>query len=225
MPSLTALGGPALSNRTASPLGDELRFHVEWLRDRVLLARPRLISVAQKATFHIFLDGACPEAQQGVEWCGTSVGGVLFDEHGVGLGSFGEILPPSVTKAWQRAGKDQLIFEAELLPYVIALHLWSDKIAGSNCFIYIDNETAKSSWINGSADLLHARHMIYEGASREAELNVTPYFCRVPTHSNLAEEPSRGSSFTICEELGARRMRVDESMLLMCAGLNHAYKL
>jgi len=146
------------------------------------------------------------------------MGGVLFDEHGVGLGSFGEIFPPSVTTAWQRIGKEQLIFEA--------LHLWSDRIANSNCFIYIDNEAAKSSWINGSADLLHARHMIYEGASREAEVNVSPYFCRVPTHfiTNLADEPSRWS-FVVCEQLGARRMRVDGSMLLMCAGLNHAKKL
>ncbi len=108
-----------------------------------------------------------------------------------------------------------------MLPYVVALFLWSDQLANLNCFIYIDNEAAKSSWINGTADVLHARRMIHVGAVKEAELNATPYFCRVPAHSNLADDPSRGS-FVVCEQLGAKRMRLAESLMAKCAGLNHA---
>ncbi len=219
--ALAMVGGPGLSGRVASPLGDELKFHLRWLRDRVLLAPPRLITVEKRSTFHVFLDGACTEYQPDEAWCGTSIGGVMFDEQGRGVGSFGEVLPQEIVAVWKQGDKEQLIFEAELLPYVVALHLWAAELKGASCFIYIDNEAAKSSWINGTADLLHARRMIHVGVSKEAELEVSPYFCRVPTHSNLADDPSRGS-FDLCERMGAKRMRIGFPLLAQCVGLTHA---
>lgn len=54
------------------------------------------------------------------------------------------------------------------------------------------NKAAKSSWINGTADLMpHARRMMHVGVTKEAEMNVSPYFCHVP-NANLADDPSRG---------------------------------
>ncbi len=84
----------------------------------MLLSPPRRISVNRKDIFHIFLDGACTERRLDEEWSGTSIGGVVFNEHGNGVGCFGEVLPPLVTDAWRREDKEQLIFEAELMPYV-----------------------------------------------------------------------------------------------------------
>jgi len=53
------------------------------------------------------------------------------------------------------------------------------------------NKAAKSSWINGNADLMPlARRMMHVGVTKEAEMNVSPYFCHVPTHANLADDPS-----------------------------------
>lgn len=84
------------------------------------------------------------------------------------------------------------------------------------------NKAAKSSWINGNADLMPlARRMMHVGVTKEAEMNVSPYFCDVPTHSNLADDPSKGS-FDACERLRAKRRLLDKPLLAQCAGLSHA---
>ena len=64
--------------------------------------------------------------------------------------------------------------------------------------------------------LRRPRMMIHRGALREAELPVVPYFCRVPTHSNLADGPSR-NDFELCLRLGAVPTLVDHQMLRSCA--------
>ena len=58
------------------------------------------------------------------------------------------------------------------------------------------NKAAKSSWINGSADLMpHARWMMHVGVGKEAEMNVSPYFCHVPAND---WEQSEGALTNLC---------------------------
>ena len=63
-----------------------------------------------------------------------------------------------------------LVFEAEILPYNLALHCWGG--------------------------LLSKKH-VHQGTLKESELDTIPYFCRVPTSSNLADGPSR-LDFRMC---------------------------
>ena len=53
------------------------------------------------------------------EWSGTLIGGVLFDPTTRALQCFGEILPSAVTEAWSGKTKEQLVFEAEVFPYLV----------------------------------------------------------------------------------------------------------
>lgn len=46
----------------------------------------------------------------------------------------------------------------------------------------------------------------------ESDLDVWPYFCRVPTFSNVADWPSRGD-FTELIDRGAVRDRVDIELI------------
>ena len=92
-------------------------------------------------------------------------------------------------------------------------------MARKRVLIFIDNEAAsRASWIAGRADSAYANRMIHLGASFEAELEVMPYFCRVPTFSNLGDGPSR-MDFDACLALGARRWAVESDVLVRCAGL------
>ena len=72
------------------------------------------------------------------------------------------------------------------------------------------------SWIKGSADSVHAMRMIHKGTLLEAQLEVQPYFCRVPTMSNIADGPSR-LDFRMCFVLGAEEFKVPMDILRKCA--------
>ena len=79
-----------------------------------------------------------------------------------------------------------------MLPYAICLEVWSDLLKDSAAFVFIDNEAAKASWIAGAAHSEVAGTIIHHGTLAEAQLNVHSFFARVPTFSNLADDPSRG---------------------------------
>ncbi len=215
--ALASVGSPSLLGRPLQPLTDEVIFHLKWLRDRVLDGKPREISLSEAPTWYLFTDGACSAFDASCSWSGTSIGAVLFGPSGEGVASFGEMLSEEVTRPWRVQNKEQLVYEAEVMPYIVALSVWADHLAGCNLFIFIDNEAAKSSWISASADTKHVRSMLHLGAMIESDLHVQSFFCRVPTHSNIAAFPSRGL-FDRCVALGAARQRVPHDLLVKCAG-------
>ena len=110
----------------------------------------------------------------------------------------------------------QHIFEAEVLPYALALLLWADLLTDCCVFAFIDNEAAKASWIAGYANSPVASAIIHHGTVLEADNCVAPFFVRVPTTSNMGDDPSRGH-FHLLEQFGARRTMVtDETILKLC---------
>ena len=78
--------------------------------------------------------------------------------------------------------------------------------------VFIDNDGLRYSWIKGAADSQHAHSMIRQGTLRETNLNVTLYFCRVATSSNLGDGPSR-MDFGLRLKLGATRTFVSHEDL------------
>ena len=121
----------------------------------------------------------------------TSVGGLLCSKLGEGIGCFGGYLPEDVVTKWSNGVRTQLVFEAEILPYLLSLALWGDRLRGCKLLVFIDNEAARHSWISGHADATFARYMTHAGTLLEASLMVDPFFARAPTFSNLADGPSR----------------------------------
>eukprot|EP00438_Fugacium_kawagutii_P018747 Skav204386 [mRNA] locus=scaffold2947:24764:26011:+ [translate_table: standard] len=210
--ALHAIGDVGLCTKPMRPLSEEVHHSLTWLRDRVVKSEPRRVEVADRPVFHLFLDGACSEPSSGDEWSGTSVGGVLLDSAGKFISFFGKILDPNLVKTWGREGQKQFVFEAEVLPYSVALETWKDILAGACIFVYIDNEAAKSAWITGFADSKVARRMLHFGTHLEAALDVHPYFCRVPTFSNIADLPSRGK-FSFLLDRGAVESLIKDDLV------------
>ena len=210
--ALKEVGSVGLGSRDANPLGEKLRSHLEWLRDRVVAAPPRTIDALDRPTFFLFLDGACSEYDSSIPWSGTSVGGVLIDQNQKAVSCFGEVLDQTMVRTWGRSTQTQFNFEAEVFPYLIALSIWGDLLRGCCIFVYIDNEAAKASWISGTAHSWAAARMIQAGTELEANLDVRPYFCRVPTFSNLGDMPSRGQ-FDFLFSLGCERVNVSAQHL------------
>ena len=112
-----------------------------------------------------------------------------------------------------------MFFEAEVLPYAVCLWVWGHLLKHACAFVFIDNEAAKACWIAGFAQSLTAQRVIHNGTMREAALDLHPFFTRVPTHSNLGDDPSRGR-FDRLELLGAKRTRLDDSLIAMLCTTN-----
>ena len=119
---------------------------------------------------------------------------------------FGLHLPDEVVAEWSSGGRRQLVFEAEVLPYLLALSCWSKILEKRHVLVFVDNDGARHSWIKGGAESVHAMRMIHKGTLLEARLEVQPYFCRVPTMSNIADGPSR-LDFRMCFRAWSRRVQ------------------
>ena len=214
--ALQAIGSPVRNGRDCEPLSEEVRFGLRWMLDRIVHAPPRLVTTAWEPTLMLFVDGACEPAPDSEAGLVTSVGAILLDCNGKGLKFFGMSLPDEVTNEWGRNGRRQLVFEAEVLPYLLALECWRDLMSKHHVLVFIDNDGARHSWVRGGADSFHAMRMIHKGALLEAHLDVKPFFCRVPTSSNVADGPSR-QNFQMCRELGAVQTVVPLETLRKCA--------
>ena len=210
--ALQCIGAAGLSRKVCRPLSAELKRALEWMRRRVLHAAPRVIETTDRPVFYLFLDGACTPTSTGVEWSGTSVGAVLADGAGNILKFFGRVISPSLVSSWGTADKTQYIFEAEVLPYTLCLLVWKEILRGCALFVFIDNEEARASWISASAHSTVAKQFIHHGAIMEADLDVRPFFARVPTYSNFGDDPSRGR-FDALFSCGAERTMISEDMI------------
>eukprot|EP00435_Cladocopium_sp_Y103_P061413 s1136_g23.t1 len=214
--ALRALGEPARLGVDSSPLSEDVKFGLQWMLDRIVNAPPRTVTTTDDPPLLLFVDGACEPLSEGDNNLVTSVGAILLDSNGKGLRYFGMRLPDEVTAVWGADGRRQLVFEAEVLPYLLALTCWGDLMRGRNVLAFVDNDGARHSWIKGGADSIHALRMIHKGTLLEAGLDVRPYFCRVPTTSNVADGPSR-LDFRVCRELGAEESLVPFDTICRCA--------
>ena len=212
--ALHCIGGPGRSGRTLRPLDEDIVFHLKWMKERIVQAPPRRVEVLDRDTVYIFLDGACTCAgEEDGDWTGTSIGGVLVDKSGNPISHFGFVIPEDIVSTWGPADKQQYIFEAEVLPFAVALHVWRRELAGKCLFVFIDNEAAMGAWISGNADSRVARKILHNGAMMESLIDAHPYFARVPTHSNVGDDPSRGK-FEELLRLGSKQVHVDRDLIL-----------
>lgn len=122
--SLRAIGAPGVGKFDESPLSKSTLMALNWTQSRILQSPPRLISSLDSDTYFLFIDGACePNVNESFKPF-TSVGGVLLTSTGTGVASFGEMLDDDIVRRWSSGCRLQLVFEAEVLPYYVALSLW-----------------------------------------------------------------------------------------------------
>ena len=132
----------------------------------------------------VFTDGAC-------EPSGTTVGGVVID--GVGpVEYFGLVIPESVVNSWRtKVGQKQVIGQAELFPVLVARLTWRSRIAGKRVFYFIDNESARLALVKSYSPCLSSSKIVMSCLAWDQEALSSPWYARVPTHSNIADAPSR----------------------------------
>ena len=173
--------GPSKSR----PLDAELRRALEFLRMRVSSGEPLKIERCLHSTWLVFTDGACDQdAMTG------SVGGIIYDPSGQCLFYFGEEVPTAIMQDVFSRSKNP-IHELEVLPVLIASLLWGHLLSGAQVVFYIDNESARMTYIRGTGETLRASSLVQTFVEHEAKLQYRVWFGRVPSHSNPADRPSR----------------------------------
>jgi len=161
-------------------------------------ARPKIIRPRWSCSpVIVFTDGACEDQ------C-TSVGGVIF-EAGGNPEAFGAIMAPEVVESWaSKVGQKQMIGQAELFPLLVARLTWASKLRGKRVIFFIDNDSARLACIKAYSPILASLHIIMDCVKWDCANNCSSWYARVPTASNVGDDPSRMSATLLQKRFGAR---------------------
>ena len=88
--------------------------------------------------------------------------------------------------------KKTIIFEAELLALVLAFSVWRDYVTAKSIICFVDNNSARDVAISGNGRNFTANSLIDFLLKLEMATCTTPWYTRIPTPSNIADDPSRG---------------------------------
>ena len=167
------------------PLTDEMRYALRAIEPALSVAGPRLIepSSSRRPTL-IWTDGAC-------EPDGTTVGGILIKD-GMRPQAFGARLTKEAAECLAaKPGQKQVIGQAELLPILVAKTIWSEFIKNEKVIHFVDNDSARLAMIKGYSPVITSLRIITACSHRDAWCRTSSWYARVPTKSNIADEPSR----------------------------------
>ena len=149
-------------------------------------SKPVAISRSLCHTWIIFTDGAYePDSNQP-----ATFGAVLVAPSGTPIEMFGEQAPATLLDEFLHESQHP-IYEMEVLPVVMACKIWTKYISGSPTVFYLDNTAARSACIKGDGANRATRRMLFELVKLESRFRILSWFGRVPSHSNLADAPSR----------------------------------
>ena len=149
---------------------------------------PREVSFLSARHLLIFTD-ACYEPVIS-EWvCG--LGGVAIDVCSGERMFFPACLSEAQRKLLGEGTKRQIIFEAETLAAVVACKLWKNQMSSRRCTLFVDNEATKFSLVKGSSDNALVDKLAELFVTDESEQHCLLWISRVPSKSNIADEPSR----------------------------------
>ena len=194
--ALRTLNRYAHSKSKRVALTKELVETLGAIKSRLLSSIPAKVSKSISQTWIIFTDGAYEPTSD----IPASIGGVLVNSSGEVVQYFGEQVNSSLLSDFE-ATSNHPIYELEVLPVLVATAVWADLIRQSQVVYYIDNEAAKSAFIQGVGftDVAKAITSIFDNL--ETRLGIISWFGRVASHSNLSDGPSRlqfGSSLLAC---------------------------
>ena len=152
-------------------------------------AEPRKLHLNSDTVWFIYTD-ACFEPMSDSWKCG--LGGVLVNPAGHKEAFFSLSLDEDQMELLGSSVKKTIIFEAELLAMVVAFSAWKNFISAMSMLCFIDNNSARDVAISGSGRNITANFLVEALLKLEMATCTTPWYSRVPTPSNIADDPSRG---------------------------------
>ena len=192
---LAALRMPEIKARALAPVGNsaftqqiegELTWGVNFIRESL----PRmLIAHDPRPPLLIFTDAALEGEADEI----ATVGAVVIDRINEGSSEvryFGDKVPTSLRNKLQ-SETPKVISALEVLPVGLALKVWSRRTMHRRIFIFVDNDAARASLIKMSSNSRSLQSCLLKVADILQQTPCFPWFCRVPSSSNIADGPSR----------------------------------
>ena len=176
----------------------DIQFLINWLEN----TEPRRISPKASGFPVVFTDGACEyQGSRRIVTCGA----IMFPSDGSCPECFGFEVPTHISDTWAiEADKDQLVTEAELFPVLIAFRYWRTHFEHSKSLVFVDSEPAKHCLIRGTSNVSTCAHIVKLFYQEVDILKNFPWFSRVPSKSNPADDPSRLKFNSVTEEFKAK---------------------
>lgn len=191
----------------AGRLNDDCVLALERFANHLESAEPRRVSAASGSTWYMYTD-ACFDKTDDLK-CG--IGGVLVDHLGAVVAVFSLFLDRRSITALGGDKKETVIFEAELLALIISFYVFREWIDSNQVVIFIDNNAARDASISGRARNPVGMLLIETLLILEVESRIFPWYARVPSPSNIADDPSRGQYEHLLKP-GAKQVDVEKQV-------------
>ena len=94
----------------------------------------------------------------------------------------------------------------EMYGALVARTVWASILAGRKSILFVDNNAAKEAFVKGTSYNKHYRQMLVSLEQLESKSRSWTWVARVPSHSNPADEPSRGIHTGIVSALNATQV-------------------
>lgn len=101
--------------------------------------------------------------------------------------------------------KKTVICECEFLAVSVAFDVWANLLEGKQVVFFIDNNAVRDSFIACRSSSKVASCILEKILHDESESSIISWFARVPSKSNIADDPSRG----LCEALVTKGCTLD----------------
>eukprot|EP00435_Cladocopium_sp_Y103_P036742 s2741_g9.t1 len=164
---------------------------LKLLKKRIESGKPRRLQAKpQTRPWILFTDGSLEYADSGAAV--ANIGALLVSPEGVSR-YFGCEVPLDILKSWQVNGREHVIGIIELYACVVALAEWQSLLRGQRTILFVDNYGAQDCLIKGSAGVETWRKLLMVLEDVDDDLFSYLWVTRVPSHSNPADFPSRGS--------------------------------
>lgn len=162
--------------------------------------RPREVRLFTRETWLIFTDASydadCTNP--------VGLGCVLVNPCGIPVRFMQETPCEQQLKMLGHGEKGTIIFEAEMFALLLALRKWKSFFSGRQLVAYVDNDAVRCAIASSSGHSGVVAEMIKEINHIEEEVGALLWIARVPTKSNISDDPSRGDSAALTS-LGAIR--------------------
>ena len=158
------------------------------LIERLKAGSPRLVPCCMaECVWHVFTDGAS-------EGDRNTVGSVLHRPGDLTVCYFACHVSRAIVAAWSRDLK-HVMGPVEAYAVAVARLLWHQRLAGQHVVFHVDNYGAMDAFVKGSSTSKHVRDILlaFERCESTPTHPSWPWFSRVPSASNCADDSSRGA--------------------------------
>jgi hypothetical protein len=113
-------------------------------------------------------------------------------------------VPQDLIDFWIKTVGEQVITQVELFGVLMAKMFMKQRTTSRKIIYWIDNDAARDSLIRGYSDSAASLSLIYKFYQCERTTPSYLWFARVPSHSNIADAPSRGLAVATAKAFGAK---------------------